>query len=236
MRYLHFRLADMPTVDGRPLLGALHMLLNERRLVALAEGQRLSALLAASRAYQSTVSTKLREQILAALRDLLLGFQKADRLAGGALLQGYSHERLGEVYKGLVTVLLRMVFVLYAEEKKSSAGDKNLLPMESALYADNYSLSRLYAQLGEDRARFGETIEDRYGAWGRVITLFRMLHDGVKAANGLFIPARKGTFFDPDEHPFLEGSRGRARGRRSGRRWICRGSAMGRCSGCSIGC
>ncbi|MEI8259834.1 MAG: DNA methyltransferase, partial [Deltaproteobacteria bacterium] len=68
-----------------------------------------------------------------------------------------------------------------------------------------YSLSRLYAQLQEDRGRHGDTINDRFGAWARVITLFRVLHDGVNAADGLHIPARRGSFFDPDASPFLEG-------------------------------
>jgi hypothetical protein len=197
--HITFRLADMLTVDGRPLLGAFHMLLNQRRLLSLGEGKRLGDLLAASREYQSTVSTKLREQLLAALRDLLLGFQHADRLASGTILGDYRRDGgLQQVYLGLVTVLMRMVFVLFAEER-------GLLPMESELYASSYSLSRLYAQLQEDRNRHGDTLDDRYGAWGRVITLVRLLHDGVRAADGLFLPARKGTFFDPNAFPFLEG-------------------------------
>jgi hypothetical protein len=197
--WITFRLAEMLTVDGRPLLGAFHMLLNQRRLLSLEEGKRLGDLLKASREYQSTVSTKLREQLLAALRDLLLGFQHADSLRDGALLREYRREGgLQEVYLGLVTVLMRMVFVLFAEER-------GLLPMESDLYARGYSLSRLYAQLKEDRSHHGDTIDDRYGAWGRIITLVRLLHDGVRAADGLFIPARKGSFFNPDAFPFLEG-------------------------------
>jgi hypothetical protein len=152
----------------------------------------------ASREYQNTVSSALRDQILSALRELLLGFQRADRLAEEKILGAYRHGHLQEVYSGLVTVMMRMVFILYAEEK-------NLLPMEAKLYADGYSLTRLYAQLREDRGRHGDTMDERYGAWARVITLFRLLHDGARAANGLVIAARKGDFFRPDAYPFLEG-------------------------------
>ena len=106
------------------------------------------------------------------------------------------------MYKGLVTVLMRSVFVLFAEEQ-------NLLPIDRELYASSYSLTRLHAQLVVDRDHHGDTIEDRYGAWARIIALFRLLHDGVRAADGLFIPPRRGDFFDPDAFPFLEG---RARG------------------------
>ncbi len=196
--WVTFRLSEMLSVDGRPLLGAFHMLLNERRLLSLEDKKRLGALLASSREYQNTVSTKLREQILAALRELLSGFERADRLAQGAILHDMRRDHRQEMYSGLVTVLMRMVFVLYAEER-------GLLPMESDLYASGYSLSRLHALLQEDRHRYGDTIDDRYGAWGRVITLFRLLHDGVSAADGLFLPARKGSFFDPETFAFLEG-------------------------------
>jgi hypothetical protein len=196
--WVSFRLSDMLTVDGRPLLGALHMLLNERRLLSLDLDKRLIGLLKASREYQNTVSNALREQVLSALRELLIGFQDADRLAQGAILADYRRDHLDEVYEGLVTVLMRSVFVLFAEEKA-------LLPVDRPLYADSYSLTRLYAQLVEDRDRYGDTIDDRYGAWARIVSLFRLLHDGVRAADGLVLPARRGDFFDPDAFPFLEG-------------------------------
>jgi hypothetical protein len=195
--WITFRLHEMLTVDGRPLLGALHMLLNQRRLLTLEADKRLTGLLKASREYQNTVSSALREQVLSALRALLVGFQNADRLAEGTILSDY-RGHMGEIYKGLVTVLMRSVFVLFAEEQ-------NLLPIDRALYADSYSLTRLYAQLVEDRDRYGDTIEDRYGAWARIVSLFRLLHDGVKAADGLYLPARRGDFFNPDAFPFLEG-------------------------------
>lgn len=205
--WITFRLADLLTVDGRPLLGALHMLLNERRLLSLEPDKRLTGLLKASREYQNTVSNALREQVLAALRELLRGFEHADRLANGRVLGELRRDDRQEIYVGLVTVLMRMVFVLFAEER-------GLLPMDRELYADAYSLTRLHAQLVEDRGRFGDGLDDRYGAWARVVTLFRLLHDGTRAADGTFIPSRKGDLFNPDKFPFLEGRpRGAARQR-----------------------
>jgi hypothetical protein len=203
--WITFHLAEMLSVDGRPLLGAFHMLLNERRLLTLSPERRLLGLLQASRAYQSSVSTALREQVLGALRTLLQGFQAADLLASGKLLQPYRGEAMREVYLGLVTVLMRMVFVLFAEER-------DLLPMNSELYAESYSLTRLHAQLTRDRGAFGDGLDNRYGAWARVLTLFRVLHDGLRTAGGLRLPPREGKLFNPDEFPFLEGRpRGSAR-------------------------
>jgi hypothetical protein len=194
---ISFELRDMLTVDGRPLLGAMHMLLNERRLLALAEGKRLTDLLRASRQHQNAVSKALREQVLSALRELLAGFQQADRLVEGRLLR----DAEDALYPGLVSVLMRMVFVLFAEER-------GLLPLEADLYASSYSLTRLHAQLQEDASRYGETLDDRYGAWARVLSLFRLLHDGTRAADGFMLPARKGALFDPATYPFLEGRGG----------------------------
>ena len=73
--WITFRLSEMLSVDGRPLLGAFHMLLNERRLLSLEPSKRLLGLLKASREYQNTVSNTLREQVLAALRELLHGLR-----------------------------------------------------------------------------------------------------------------------------------------------------------------
>ncbi len=210
--WVTFRLNEMLSVDGRPLLGAFHMLLNERRLLSLDGDKRLAGLLKASREYQSTVSNALREQVLSALRALLVGFQNADRLADGVILGDYRRGHLDEVYKGLVTVLMRSVFVLFAEER-------NLLPIDRELYAQSYSLTRLYAQLVEDRDRFGDTSRIATAPGQGSSRSSAVLHDGVKAADGLFIPPRRGDFFDPDAFPFLEGRGTRERpAERHGRR------------------
>jgi hypothetical protein len=217
-----FELDNLLKADGRPLLGAFHMLLCETRLLVGEPEHRLTGLLKASREYQNTVSEKLRLQVLNALRELLTGFQDADRIAATPLLAEYLGEdaRRKDLYAGLVTVLMRMVFVLYAEEKK-------LLPIDSELYADGYSLTQLYSQLVQDRDRHGEdALDGRFGAWARVITLFRALHNGVLAFHDQVdsgkvvtkkceIPARRGSFFNPDRFPFIEG-RSRAGGRQVG--------------------
>ncbi|MFO0675727.1 MAG: hypothetical protein U0169_04295 [Polyangiaceae bacterium] len=60
--WISFRLDDMLSSgeDSRYLLGAMHMLLNERRLLSLDPSKRLHGLLKASRDYQNTVSNALR--------------------------------------------------------------------------------------------------------------------------------------------------------------------------------
>ena len=194
---------DLTTVAGRPLLAALHMCLNARRLLTLDGAQRLPSLLARSREFQNTVSTQLQGQVLDALQELLDGLQRADRVTDGRLLGPWRQsdaDRQG-IYHGLVTALLRVVFVLFAEERR-------LLPLDAPRYREGYALTELHTRLVADHARLGARLDARYGAWARVVALFRLLHDGIDARGvpgGFALPARRGEFFDPDRFAFLEG-------------------------------
>ncbi|MFO0592645.1 MAG: DNA methyltransferase [Polyangiaceae bacterium] len=198
-----FRLDDMLSAAawtaGREILGALLMLLSARRFEGSEPEKRLPALLQKSREYQSTVSAALREQVLDALGALLRGFEEADARADGAVLAGLlAGKGLRDVYAGLVTVIMRLVFLLYAEEK-------GLLPLHDPLYAQAYSLRGLFDRLERDRDEHGATQKQRFGAWAHLVSLFRLLHGGVRAATGLTLPARRGDLFDPERYPFLEG-------------------------------
>ena len=79
--WLTMPLEPMAEVAGRPMLGALELLLGVDRLFGGNPEQRLPAVLAASRKNQNEVSTRLAEQVLEALWELLLGFDQAERLA-----------------------------------------------------------------------------------------------------------------------------------------------------------
>ncbi len=73
--HVTFDVLPMCEPAGRPILGAMHMLLSQERMFALEESQRLPAILKDSRRYQNEVSTKLSEQVLGALYELLRGFR-----------------------------------------------------------------------------------------------------------------------------------------------------------------
>lgn len=194
--WLDFRVADMVQTAGRPISAALRLLLSEERLLALPRHQRLAALLSDSRKFQNEVSEKLAEQVLHALYELLRGFQAAHDASSGALLRQVLAERPDEVYGALLTVILRMVFLLYAEERGLLPGDET--------FQRYYSLAGLHERLREDAALFPDTMEQRYGAWAQLVALFRMVHDGA-AAQGMTLPPREGVLFDPDRFAFLEG-------------------------------
>jgi len=194
--YATFNVDEMAQVAGRPMFAALHMLLGVERLFSLANKQRLPYILENSRKYQNTVSTALAEQVTSALFELLRGFQAANDQRIGELLRRVLANNPQHVYHGLLTVLMRLVFVLYAEDRGLVSSDPT--------YTNHYSVSGLFERLRSEAGRFPDTMDQRFGAWAQLLTLFRLVYEGGQHAE-LKIPARKGYLFDPERYPFLEG-------------------------------
>jgi len=194
--YLSFPLRDLRAVAGRSMLAGLKLLLDGFRLFADASDRRLPALLEKSREAQAAVSTALAEQVLGALHELLRGLDAA----APDLVRKLARSRAEHLYEGLLTVLMRLVFVLYAE-------DRDLLPSRTdgrtqEIYEIGYSVRGLYDRLTQDAALNPDTMDERRGAWGQLLALFRLIHKGHPSH---FIQARGGKLFDPDQFPFLEG-------------------------------
>ena len=193
---LTFPVAAMAEITGRLILGAFHLLLNSWTLFTAPSTQRLPALLQRSRDYQASVSEILAEQVLHALYELLRGFESADGRAEGKLLRELAARQPSDIYGGLITVLLRLVFTLYAE-------DRGLMP-GGAVYVRNYAVRGLFERLRADAERYPDTMDHRFGGWAQLLALFRLIYGGC-AHPELTMPARKGHLFDPDRYPFLEG-------------------------------
>ncbi|HEX7773690.1 MAG TPA: DNA methyltransferase, partial [Pyrinomonadaceae bacterium] len=187
----------MTEVAGRPILAALHMLLDRYRLIAGPSEFRLPALLARSRDYQSRVSEALAQQVLDSLYELQRGFQAANERTSGELLRTALNENPDDVYAGLLTVLMRLVFLLFAE-------DRGLMPT-SELYVRNYSIHGLFERLRSDNEHHPDTMDQRYGAWAQLLAIFRAVYYGCRHPQ-LHMPARHGHLFDPSRFPFLDGN------------------------------
>lgn len=194
--WIKFPIRPLGTVAGRPMLSGLKLVLGSFRLFNDAKERRLPALLRDSRDAQVTVSTNLSAQVLGALHELLRGLYAAESKLIGELAE----KNPQHLYEGLLSVLMRLVFILYAE-------DRDLIPSKTdgpsrALYQQGYSVRGLFAKLLEDEARYPDTMNERVGGWGRLIALFRLVHGGHKSG---WIKGRGGKLFDPKEFPFLEG-------------------------------
>ena len=214
---LTFDLTDLAKVDGRPMLDAFLALLGRDRWLTQAEAHRLPALLAQSRRQQAEVTERLADQVFEALQVLLEGFEAAAERDGAPLLhqrvtEGRRSHGTGEVYAGLLTVLLRLVFTLYAE-------DRGLLPVEHPIYQAGYSVLGLFDELQADQSAHPDAMDRRFGAWSRLLATWRAIYDGVHHQGHedpgappsdpppapLVMPPRRGHLFDPDAYPFLEG-------------------------------
>lgn len=159
------------------------------------ESERLPALFDRSLKFQDEVTDALGEQVRRAVEVLIQSLDKADQDRDRKLLRGVKE---AELYEAALTVMMRLVFLLSAEER-------GLLLLGDERYEANYALSTLRMQL---RAESDEILERRWDAWSRLLAVFRAVYGGIEHEN-LRLPALGGSLFDPDRFPFLEG---RARG------------------------
>jgi hypothetical protein len=194
---LTFRLDDMLSVGGRPILDAFVMLLSAHRLYGVAPERALPRLLEDSRRWQATVSERLASQVFDAAALLLEGFEAAATRDDTSSLADALELGGDHVHRGLLTALLRIVFLLYAE-------DSGLMPVDNPLYLRGLSVTQLFDDLRADAGAYPDNMSNRFGAWARLISVFRAVFLG--AAHGkLVLPPRHGTLFDPHRFPFLEG-------------------------------
>ena len=176
-------------------LRALTSLLSLRRFFGVPDGETLEALFAESAQDQQEVTDQLGLQVRRAVEVLVQAIDRLDRGGGGRLLVG-----VGEVtlYQAAVTVMMRLVFLLAAEQRE-------LLLLGTELYDQHYAVTTLRDQLEEIATKQGdEVLERRYDAWCRLLATFRAVHGGVRHED-LLLPAYGGSLFDPDRFPFLEG-------------------------------
>ncbi len=117
-------------VEERGLLDSFIALLSARRFLGVGARDTLEAMLAESSLAQEEVTTPLVIRCVRPVELLVLAFSRANREQGGRLLEGMHHE---EVYAAALTVMMRLVFVLYAEER-------DLLPARDPLYAESYGV------------------------------------------------------------------------------------------------
>jgi len=181
-------------------LRAFVALLTRARFLGVAADQSLPGLLKASLARQEEVTERLAEQSQAVVEMLVATLGRLD-----AIHQAEHGSRLlpdtvgpAEVYQAAVTVLMRLVFLLYAEER-------GLLPLDDDTYAGAYAVNTLAQSLRERATDHGEDALERTATgWYRLLALFRGVHRGARHEQ-LILPAYGGSLFDPDRFPWLEG-------------------------------
>ncbi len=134
-------------------------------------------------------------------RILVAGFERAaarDSAGGGADWLCLALEAEGDpFYQGVLSVVLRIVFVLFAE-------GRGLLPVDHPTYVEAFSVYGLHERLRHDCAVHPDRMHVRFGAYRQLLALFRAVFHGARQGT-LELPPRHGQLFDPEAFPFLEG-------------------------------
>jgi type I restriction-modification system DNA methylase subunit len=197
--HLTFRLDDLADPAGRPIALALELLLHARRTYGADPRFNFEGLLAESRRRQADVTEKLADQVFDAVESLLAGFEAAATRDCTGNRVDWLRAAMEEdhVHDGVLNGVLRLVFLLYAE-------DRSLLPVDHPFYARHLSVLALYERLVHDVGAHPESMHHRFGAYGALTTLFRAIYFGIRHGT-LHLPPRQGKLFDPSAYPFLEG-------------------------------
>jgi len=100
------------------------------------------------------------------------------------------------VYEGAVTVLMRIVFLLFAEER-------GLLP-EHDLYRSGYAIAGIRERLQlEATTTSEETLDHSWEAWHRLLGASNAVYGGASFED-MRMPAYGGSLFDPERFPWLQ--------------------------------
>lgn len=153
--------------------------------------EKLPALFERSLKHQDDVTEALGAQVRRAVEVLVQALDRADQDRNRDLLRDVDPR---ELYEAGLTVMMRLVFLLAAEER-------GLLLLGDPRYDSFYAISSLRMQL---RADSEEILERRRSSWSRLLALFRGIYGGIDHPT-LRLPALGGSLFDPDRYPFLEG-------------------------------
>lgn len=176
-------------------LQAFRTLLGAERFFSVQEKETLEVLLAESAINQQEVTDQLGRQVRKAVEVLVQAIDAVDKNRKRQLLKDVS---VTEVYDAALTVMMRLVVLFSAEERK-------LLLLGDEFYDQYYAVSTIREQLRQLADRRGEEVlEFRFDAWCRLLAIFRAVHGGVQHDSFQLLPYN-GSLFNPDRFPFLEG-------------------------------
>lgn len=173
---------------------AFFALINQRRFRAADAEQRLTRLFERSELEAEEVTEALGTQVRRSVELLVQSFSEARLAAAKVGDPDPLTEKPDDVYQAAVTVMMRIVFLLFAEER-------DMLPTEK-LYWDSYALKDLLDELRAQAAGGEEHLDETYDAWHRLLAVSQALHGGVNY-DEMRMPAYGGSLLDPKRFAWL---------------------------------
>jgi hypothetical protein len=170
-------------------------LLRPSRLIGGKQGDRLTELFKESIAAAAEITEALGTQIRRAVELLVQAMSEAAVTARDNGATDPLPTERAEVYEAAVTVMMRVVFLLFAEER-------GLLP-QSSLFAMGYGISDEFDTLdGRAREDGIETLDATHLTWHRLLATSRALYRGA-SFEGMHLQSYGGSLFDPGRFEFL---------------------------------
>ncbi|MDX2375194.1 SAM-dependent DNA methyltransferase [Microbacterium sp. LRZ72] len=181
--------------EERPSRDAFLALASYTSMAGGSPEKRLPSVFAKSVASAEEITEALGDQVRRAV-ELVLQSMSDTHLR--ALAQGEPSPLPNDpktVYEVAVTVLMRIVFLLFAEER-------GLLP-EHDLYRSSYAIARLREELQRDAtATTVESLDHSWEAWHRLLAASNAVFGGASFQD-MRMPAYGGSLFDPVRFPWL---------------------------------
>lgn len=158
--------------------------------------QRLDMLFAESVASAEQITEALGDQVSRAVELVLQSFSEVHLRALAEHGESPLPDDPKQVYEGAVTVLMRVVFLLFAEQR-------GLLP-DHELYRSAYAISEIRQRLANDAQRTSvETLDHTWETWHRLLAASNAVYNGTSFED-MRMPAYGGSLFDPARFPWLE--------------------------------
>ncbi|WIX85856.1 DNA methyltransferase [Amycolatopsis sp. DG1A-15b] len=169
-------------------------LIDQRRFRAKDADERLPKLLQRSELEAEEITEALGTQVRKAVELLIGSFSRArwETLAAGD--PDPLPEKDDDVYQAAVTVMMRVVFLLFAEERA-------MLPVER-LYWDFYAIRDVLDGLQKRAAHGEELLDETYDTWHRLLAVSNALHGGANH-DEMRMPAYGGSLLDPARFQWL---------------------------------
>lgn len=189
-------IVDAVTWGEEPLLrDAFLTLIDQQLLRAKNPDHRLPRLLQRSELEAEEITEALGTQVRKSVELLVQAFSETRLLAA----QNGEHDPLtsnpDDVYQAAVTVMMRIVFLLFAEER-------GMLPTER-LYWDSYAIRGLLDDLKDRALVHGEEhLDETRDVWHRLLAVSDALYFGVNY-DEMRMPAYGGSLLDPNRFPWL---------------------------------
>lgn len=160
------------------------------------ETARLGALVGDSLLDAEQITEALGTQVRSAVELLVQAFSESSLSAQSRGLPDPLPEDSHQIYEAAVTVMMRVVFLLFAEER-------GLMPV-GEMYRTSYSVAGLLDELDERKRHDGDESLERSEVWYRLLAVSAALYEGA-SFDDIRMPAYGGSLFDPTRFPWVEG-------------------------------